>query len=229
MFSGHSDTEFNWYRMPHYHAKKFSFPYKQGGTIQTAYWKWVRLIPKRCLGMVQETDTCLRPNPFEGPFWQFKNKDNHKNIEILFEDDLIQLPAWSWTITISSSGLPRLCPATSWKDRRLEIWQPLWATSLCFWWSNFSYSPIWTSEPQSMAVTPCCTIWNYREEYWHKISLTDWFIVRADQKLRAWAPEDGWGRVGAMAEINCTNWRGRCLEKELKIPHLWKPPSENIT
>ena len=154
MFSGHSDTEANWYRMARYHATKFFCPYKRGGTIQTAYWEWVRLIPKWCLGMVQDTDTCLRPNPFEGPFWQSKNTDNHKTIEILFEDNLIQLLAWYWTITIASSGLQCLHPATSWKDPRLEIWQPLWATSLCFRWSHFSYSPTWTSESQSMVITP---------------------------------------------------------------------------
>lgn len=164
MFSGQSDTDPNWYRRAHYHAIKFFSPYKQGGTIQTAYWEWVRLIPKWCLGMVQEADTCLRPNPFKGPFWQFKNIDNHKITEILFEGDLIQLPAWSWTIATSSSGLPCLHPPTSWKDPGLEIWQPLWATSLCFWWGHFSYSPTWTSESQSMVMTPRCTLWNHQEE-----------------------------------------------------------------
>lgn len=36
----------------------------------------------------------------------------------------------------------------------------------------------------------------------NRISLTSLFTLRDEQKLWAWAPEDGWRRDGAMAEVN---------------------------
>lgn len=86
-------------------------------------------ISKWYLSMIQETDTCLRPNPSEGPFWQFKNRGNHRIIEILFKDDLALCPTWNRTITIISSRLSYLWSVVL-KNPRLEMEQPLWA--ICF-------------------------------------------------------------------------------------------------
>lgn len=132
---------FSWRRMPNCHAIKLSFPYKQGSTIQTVYWMRMK-ISKWYLRMIQETDTCLRPNPSEGPFQQFRNRGNHKIIEILFEDDLVLRPTWNRTITITISGLLYLWSVMYWKVQRLEMEQPLWGicfrTTLGFSWSILS-------------------------------------------------------------------------------------------
>lgn len=122
------------------------------------HWEWLRLIPKYCLGMVQDTDTSPGPNTFKGLFQWFKSMDNHK----LLEDGLIQLPLWNHHPLVFRSVIPLLSHIL--KRSKAEVWQPLWAASQYFQWSHFSHSFTWTSEPQPTATNTHCTGWNYYEQ-----------------------------------------------------------------
>lgn len=236
--------------MPCYHSIKFSFPCQLCSPTQTTYWEWLRIEIPTWNSERWFRRPCLRPNPSEGPFLQLKNRDDSKAIEILLEDYLVQLPTWNKTTAIRSvMSLARHVLKRSKDGDRIAclsyLFQghPILLVEPFFWHSNLNFQTItynychllyclelprvyW----QLNQITTCFIVWNYQEftgNWTNLLNLTYQSIYC--KQLRVWAAEDGWGRNGTMTEINCTNWRGKCFEKESKTPHFQNPPSENTT